>query len=507
MADVYVIDDAGVTIADWLTLQTDVCAAYQADPEDGGFGPQADVTPDSPFYKIASPVTRQTAAVLQAVRDLSAQLDPQFAFGLQLDRLGSLIGLRRRGATRSTIEGRVVGTPGTLLVAGALLRYLPTGSRWQLAADATIGPAGTVAVELFALDFGPVDAPQAGSADWQIVTGQVLGWDSFESTDAAQLGALRETDVEYRARFLDAATGLCTYDAIVNRLREVPNVSAVYLYVNKALTYDNTLQLEGKQMRAIVQGGLKSAIIAALHATLGAPVDTAGAVVGEVDPGNGQILEYRYDRLRRRRCYLKLTITGGNPAAPLPADAADLASEAVEAVSSPVGPFIPMVYGLAAVQAILAAVPGSVTKLVAEGRLDPADPWVEDAIALGIAEQPDVSTVPTPAVADADATAFTIPATELFFAGIDGGASIDVTFNTKIVNDPAAVAAVLNTPVTGLVGTTSTVVDGRLRVSTDSVGGTSSIQLDGGVAVAVLYDDPFRLYTGSDNDATIVIVP
>ncbi len=505
MADLYTLDDAGLEVADWSTIQASTLADYKKAPEEGGFGPGADVTPNSSFYKVSSPISRQTASVLQALRDLSAQFDPQTAFGIQLDRLGSIIGLKRRGATRSTIVGRAIGTPGTVTTAGALLRLKATSSRWQLAGTGPIiiGANGRVDVTLFASDFGPVDAPAAPSSAWDILTGKVLGWDAFESTDSAQLGRLRETDVEYRARFFEAAAGLCTYEAIVNALRAVTNVSSVYLYVNTSLLFSVPLQLDGKQMRAVVEGGLKDAIILALHKSLGAPVDTAGAVLGEVNPGNGQVLEYRYDRLKRRRCYLRLTITGGNPNSALPVNAAALALQAVDGVSSPVGPFLPYIYGQAAVAAIMQAAPGSVTKLVAEGRLDPGDPWVEDAIVLGIAEYADVSIAPTAATLTSD---YNFPPVVLngqtFRIAVDGGGVQEVVFTPMA--GFADVAAYL---LANLTGVSVDVVNSRIVIASLTTGGSSELELDGGSVTGLLFDDPNQSVSGSDADVTIVLVP
>lgn len=503
---IYTLDDTGLTISDWLTIHEEVLKAYQGDVESGGFGATADVSPDSPFYKVASPLTRQVSSLLQGLRDLTGQFSPETAFGLQLDRLGSLIGLPRRPAVRSTVEARVTGTPGVQPFAGATLRYLPTGSMWQLAEDVTIGLNGIAPANAFALDFGPVDVPMAGPGLWQIVTGQVLGWDTFESTAAASLGRLRETDPEYRQRFRDVAVGYATYDAIVNKLRAVRNVSRVFLYVNKALLFDPVLQLQGKQMRPVVEGGLKSDIITALHLSLGAPVDTAGAIEGTVDPGNGQTLDYHYDRLKRRRCYLKLTITGGNPNAPLPDGAEDIVLEAVDAIESNVGPFVPYIYGQAAAIALQNVTPGCITKMVAEGRLDPGDPWVEDAIPLEIAEYADVSVAPTPAVAVADNDNPSIALGFQFTASIDGGPIQAVVWPVATVGSAAA-AAVLDDPLTGLDDVSVDVVNGRVTITTLSSGGTSTIQLLGGFATAELFDNPNALYEGSDADVTVVLIP
>lgn len=506
----YVLDSAGVTVPNWAELQADVLAAYQT--EETGFGPGADISADSPFYKIASPLTRQNASAWQGIRDLYAQLSYKTAFGLQLDRLGSLVNLKRRGARRSIIPVRLIGDPGTLIGAGAKL-LAPTGSQWQLAAAGTIGAEGTVAGEAFAVDFGPVDAP--ASDDWTILTGQVAGWTAVESTEAASLGALRETDVEFRKQFDRASRGLATYDAIVRELREPVadgggGATDVWLYVNNSADYKAELQLGAWEARAVVQGGRKVDIIRALHTSIGAPLKTIGTITGTYDPGNGQILDYAYDRLTRRRCYLRLTITGGNPNVPLPSqlEAEGLIFEAVLAAQQsgspykpqPGQPFTPFTFG----QAAAAALPtGSVTKLVAEGRLDPGDPWLEDAITLGIAEVADVSVAPTPAelVSDAEGTT-PVNINDQFKIKVNGGITQTLIW-PHATTEPDEAASLLGDAIDGI---DADVVDGRLVLRTVAVGETATLELDGGAATAAFFDNPNQAVSGSDADVTVVLV-
>lgn len=498
MAD-YTLDDTGLSIP----AMVDIIAALDADfVSDEGYGPGVDLTPNSPLYKLSRPFARQIALCWQGLRDFVGQLDPATAVGQQLDYLGSIIGIERRGATHSTIAGRAIGAPGTPISDLAVLRYLPTGSLWQVSDAATIGAGGIVTIDLEAQDFGPVDAAIGGTTDWEIVTGGVIGWTGFESTAAAARGRDVEEDPDYRVRLLEASRGLATYDAIVRELRETQNVSNVYLYINLGLGYDPVKKLFGKQMRPVLEGGSKADIIAALHRSVGAPVETVGAVEGTYDPGNGQILDYAFDRVVRRRGYLKLTITGGNPGVPLPADAAALALAAVGKVVPAGGqPFSPFVFGVAAVAALP---PGSVTKLKAEGRLDPGDPWVEDAIPLDLFEVIEVATTPQPARGYAvEEDAIFIGIGDDFDYKVNGGVLQSYTF-LEVVTQSSVAAKLLHDDASEPVSFSS--VDGRLYVETDDAGATKSIEIVSGTAALYLFGAA-TTFVGTDGDATIVIVP
>jgi len=268
----YKLDENGLQIPTRPELLGEMLADYQSPDPAVGYGPDADVSTDSPIYRIAQRVASQVALAWQAVRDWTGQLDPDNAVGQQLDRLGSLINLKRRGRTRSTIPGRLIGVPGTVVAAGGRVRYKPLGTLWDVPAG-TIGASGTLAVDATSADFGPVDANAGGAADWEIVSGQVDGWTGFDSQSPATLGALAADDPEFRPEFKRAARGLATYDAIVREVRDVANVTNVYLYVNPSLDPDPLTGLKGKQMWLVVQGGARLDIAAAIHRSVGTPVD------------------------------------------------------------------------------------------------------------------------------------------------------------------------------------------------------------------------------------------
>lgn len=498
----YVLDDTGLQIPTLSELLQEQLNSYL--DSDEGFGPEADVSPDSPFYKIAVPSARQQASAWQGLRDLSACLDPDNATGQQLDRLGSFIALKRRPKTRSTIPARLIGAPLTAVARLSVVRFLPDGTLWRTTEDLTIGMTGTVETTLESLDYGPIDARQATSSSWAIVNGQVPGWTGVESLGDAQLGVFVESDPAYRVAFRNAARGRATYEAIVNGIREVNNVSAVYLYVNTSLVPDPATGLLGKQMRLVVQGGARTDIIRAIHEYVGAPVDTVGSVTGDVAPGNGQVLTYRFDRLKRRRAYLRLTYTGGNPLVPMPDNAESIVLAATADVVPQAGQaFNPMTFGLAGLVALMIEAPGCVTKVVAEGRLDPGDAWQEDALTIGLDEVVEVLTEPSPAVViSPEEDPMSVNAGWTLDIKVDGGAPQTATIPALAINS-GPIAAALQPQ---LVGVKVTSRNGAVRFETVSVGATA--ELDGFAGnVAIELGLVGVTATGSDGDVQVVIVP
>ena len=163
-------------------------------------------------------------------------------------------------------------------------------------------------------------------------------------------------------------------------------------------------------------------------------------------------------------------------------------------------PFSPYIYGQVAVEVLPK---GSVTKMKAEGRLDPGDPWEEDALVLELNEIIDISTEPTVAVATAiEEDDISIGIGDDFNYTINGGAPQSYVFvaaTTSSATAAAAINAAASEPV--VIGS----IDGRVVIRTVLKGSAASIQIDAGVASSYLFaGEP--LFTGSDGDVEIVIL-
>lgn len=496
----YVFDDAGLEIP---TLEEILKEMLNELVQPEAFGSDFEIGSDSPVYKLYVPVAIQLVECWQGVREVHANRDPESASGTSLAGLGSFAGIKYRGATASTIRGRVVGDPGTQVPSPLVLRYVAGKTQWQLSSAPVIGPTGTVEVEAFSLETGPVDADPSGIAGWEILVGAGPGIIGFESLDQAQLGEAAETSTDFRLRLLKAARGLATYDSIVREVSEVKNVSGLIYYQNEKLTFDPVTGLQGKQAHLIIRGGAKLDILKALHRAVGAPLETVGAVTDTVSPGNGQVLKYSFSRLKRRRGYLRVTINGGNVNNKLPdnTEALALAAIATKNLQIEGSTFVPFVYGQAAV-AVLPV--GSVGSMVAEGRLDPGDPWTQLPIQLPIDEQIDVATSPQPAefVGTAE-DPINFPEGFTFMFSANGGAN-QFPQATKPLTTTLAVANDLG-PQT--VNVTMGSIDGRFYLRTILVGATASLTIGVSFANPILGLTPNVTTDGTDGDAEIIVNP
>lgn len=115
------------------------------------------------------------------------------ARGAQLDALGSLVDLRREAARNATVLLRLIGTPGTVVPSGSLVS---TGGK-EFATQREVEISGsTLAVARDADTTHP-----AANATWQLVS-TVAGWDSVTNVAAGEKARARETDVQFRIRYL-----------------------------------------------------------------------------------------------------------------------------------------------------------------------------------------------------------------------------------------------------------------------------------------------------------------
>lgn len=493
----YVFDDAGLEVKTLAEIRDEMLKDV-VDEFDGDF----DVSADSPVYKIYTPVAMQLAEAWQGLREVHANRDPESAAGSSLAGLGSFAGMKYRGATASTIRGRVVGDPGAQVPSTLVLRYKAGKSLWQLSSAPVIGAGGVVEVDAFSLDTGPVDADAVGLGGWEIVVGATGGITGYESLAKAQLGEAAETYADFRLRLLRAARGLATYDAIVREVSEVANVTSLLYYQNEKLTPDLATGLLGKQGHMIVRGGAKLDILRALHRAVGAPLETVGSVTDTITASNGQTLKYGFSRLKRRRGYLRITLNGGNAKIKLPENADALARAAINAINLSIegSTFVPYVFG----QAVANAMPiGSVGSMVAEGRLDPGDPYTQAPIQLPIDEQIEVATGPQPV--------------EIFGSNEDpifyeAGVNLDFAINGDPMQSPIATMFHDSTlSAASDLGTQSTDVelgsiDGRFFMRTLYTGLGASIEIFPSFGQAALGLD-VGLYEGTSGDLELVINP
>lgn len=172
----------------------------------------------------------QLRVLWEALQALEAGWDPATATGAAQDRLGRLVGVNRRGATKSTVRMTLAldadtYAPGVLVVS----KIGDPSARFQNR-DAVVTSGGTVTdVPFIAQDTGPVSA---GAGQLSVIANPIVGFFSATNPSDALIGQLRESNAAYRRRrdLELARKGSTTVDAIRADLLEAKDESAEPLF-------------------------------------------------------------------------------------------------------------------------------------------------------------------------------------------------------------------------------------------------------------------------------------
>ena len=158
MADVpqlWVIDDAGLTIPDADALVSSTVTALREPDELGGeylFDPDDDMT------TAIKTICQQIAKVYAFGQVVAASFDPNQAQGVMLRDRGSLVAAEYPARSKSVIPGTLFGAANTIIPEGSILAYTPGASLWVTPQQYVLGAGGTVAAELESQEYGPIEA-------------------------------------------------------------------------------------------------------------------------------------------------------------------------------------------------------------------------------------------------------------------------------------------------------------------------------------------------------------
>lgn len=238
------------------------------------------------------------------------------AEGAQLDRVVRLLGMTRIPAALSQVVGTAAGTPGTVIAAGARLRYDVLETTWAVTVGGTIPGGGSLSITIereAAGDDSVALDPTVGFDEWTILD-SVTGWSdvgSFESTAQPIVGREIELDAALRVRATTEAyrRGQGPTKAIESAILEVAGVSYARVYENRTLATDAD-GIPAKAINAIVVGGADAAVAAAIFASRSAGAEVYGTDVTEaVTDDWGFVHSMAFDRVASIAIYVRCTLT------------------------------------------------------------------------------------------------------------------------------------------------------------------------------------------------------
>jgi uncharacterized phage protein gp47/JayE len=204
---------------------------------------------------------------------------PQTAQGMGLSRMVKLNGIRRRAATKSYADVRIVGVAGTEIIGGIVEDV--AGQKWNLPPNVTIPYEGEITVTATAQETGAIRA-QPGEIN-KIAT-PTRGWQSVENPEAAIAGAAAESDAELRLRQTHsvALPSLTVLEGILGAVWNIDGVSRVRGYENDTDEPDAD-GIPAHSISLVVDGGDAREIAKTIHSKKTPGTGTYGAVTIPVE--------------------------------------------------------------------------------------------------------------------------------------------------------------------------------------------------------------------------------
>lgn len=271
-------------------------------------------TPDGQYVAI-------DAKIISDLQDLALYVynsfDPDFAQGVQLDRLLKLLARTRIPAKKSSLDVNItVGETVTLDSDYTITDDL--GQNWIIQNSQDV-LTGTTLVTFLSEDYGSISLDSNSTFEQVTIIPQVT---NLDNPSPAVVGRDEETDQQLktrRNRILEI-NSFSTIGGIVGKILALDNVDDCIAYENKTNVYDPILDLNGNTYWLIVKGGDVSQIIETIAKYKTGGADTKGSVTGTYTEtftrSNGTTRQYihemSFDRPTQTEIYITLDVTKRN---------------------------------------------------------------------------------------------------------------------------------------------------------------------------------------------------
>lgn len=249
------------------------------------FGPTLNLDPDTMDGQALGVFAESQSNLDQLAEDVYHSFNPQSATGVALSRLVQLNGIRRIEGTYSTVTLRCVGSQGTAIPAGSLVKSTATNATFETTEEAIISASGEIDIAARSAVKGAVLAP-AGTLT-KIDT-PIFGWQTVTNLLDAAPGRNEETDeqLRLRRRASTSTAGQSIVDAMYGALTNIPEVRQAKVYENDQDAVDAN-GLPPHSIYCIVEGGADADILDTIWLKKTAGTTTHGTTTGQVTDSMG----------------------------------------------------------------------------------------------------------------------------------------------------------------------------------------------------------------------------
>ena len=259
------------------------------------FGNDINVDPDSVDGETLGIVAEAHSDLDQLAEDVYNSFSPSTASGVALSRIVQYNGITRIAGAYSTVTLLCVGTSGTVIPAGSLVKSEATTTVFETLTEVTIPDAGQIEVQAQATEFGPFGA--AADTITKIDT-PIYGWQTVTNELDAVPGRYEETDAELRIRRRNSTStpGTNTIDSIYGALRQLSQVLQARVYENDQDVVQPVTALPPHSIYCVVEGGDDADITQVIWQKKSAGVTTVGDILEITNDSQGNPHEIRFSR-------------------------------------------------------------------------------------------------------------------------------------------------------------------------------------------------------------------
>lgn len=270
------------------------------------FGPEANTAESTPLGAILRVSAYFLAQLWEGVEDVYNSGYKNTAAGVQLEKLGPYVGVRKTQAQRAIGTLTITGTPDIVVPAGFRVAT-ETDVIFETAASVTL-LSGSGTVQIRAVEAGTAGNVPAGAITK--IVNPSADVTAVSNTAGTSGGREKETDEEFRTKW-DASVsggGSATVDAIRSAVLRVSGVRAAAVFENNAMTPTSEGQ-PGKSFQTFVLGGEPQAIGDAIFSRGAGGIETYGTQSVTVTDLSGRPHTVKYSPAVVVRVYARITVT------------------------------------------------------------------------------------------------------------------------------------------------------------------------------------------------------
>lgn len=245
-APVPVIDESGLTLPMFVDVQDWLKTAFRE-----VYGQDIYIEPDSQDGQLIGILSKAFHDAYSEIGSAYNSFSPTTAQGIGLSRVVKINGIRKKIPTKSSVDLRIIGWAGTIILNGVVDDEL--GNAWDLPERVVIPPEAEMIVTALARAWGEVSAAPNTITHIQ---SPVKGWQSVTNPEAATIGMPLEDDGMLRVRqsISTALPSRSMFESLVGAVASVEGTNRYRGYDNST-TGPDEWGLPQNSISIVVEGG------------------------------------------------------------------------------------------------------------------------------------------------------------------------------------------------------------------------------------------------------------